>query len=1042
MDPLSSPDANVGSTPDKGVKPKIKHRSAKASSLFHTPPPVDPERQSWLTENAEQESYGAPTALASKPTVSTEHAVAIPPSATAALSCAKDSFTSSAVDDIDSLERSSLNSSHAAAEKAASVLPQALSQDIYKFVSSLKTPHYKKPLQPSAVSLLYQTFYDEFNNKADEYLVQSTLNHGSVVPPESGSQNNSSTTSTNVPTTSTNTGNANSPQLGTSGTQTLDASIPSFTNGFNFRSAKREIRMETYEEIAEKRRERALRPFRLKEFNEIAEARATSLIYDRLFRPKVGTDLKRNEELTKRIEALRELPLSPELLDCGIEIIPEDEYEKQEQRDKEGLGDISKKKSKKLRISESKFHLALQPVADKFSEMDQQHTPFGKLDAFLQGHRMIVEDVISIMYPDTKFESAQTKTPTDTPNVDLSQTNSTAVSSSAATKNRARSNSGIGANFLKRKPSATLPTSSSSNSLSSQPQATQRSSSQTRRSSGTDSTSLHQQPNLNPHQPKKPLSVFSAVAADQLLPLLIYTFVHFDIPNLWLQFAFVMRYRNQSITALGEIAYSLTNWQAAIAFIEKTSLGSLGLGEKYKDLIEQTENEQAQGEKPTETEEDDDIIEQDPIARLVTQSPYTTDHDTFTDLPSTIPLTQHNSIRAHLRHNRITQLAASNSFNIHSITLGSNSGSNNADASNHVGSLVSDNAPIGGGPFATMMASADSRRASMISPNELVLSADQSIKSLGTTFGNNFRILMSKINAPKDQHDFNTTLHGNNQDSEGNSSGIFSSAFSNALMSTKTKSSSLTGSHANNEAEGNNVASPPIFPRRSSSSSSTSSRSNNSGTANGSGTALANSSTTVGSSAASTCSANSHSSDSGSSTENQGVTSGGPLLGRIVRSFRSNNDFKGSNSQQQQNNNHATAVNASSNGQYSALGSELLSFPVKDNESLSNDDTTPSESMNYFNNTSTSTPAGVNSGSGSNSNTATISASSPTTFSSTYFPSTNATLSSSCGSKLAPPADPTLASKDWKNLTVRDIEVLHHEYIRMVEYLKTNNAFC
>lgn len=129
-----------------------------------------------------------------------------------------------------------------AAEKAASQLPAVLSHTIEKFVAGLKAPRFKSPLQPSAVSLLYQTFYEEFNVKADEYLTQSTLSYGELANGSSQANGSSNPTS--------NASNSFPNNFSSNGLTTPEISL----NALHFR--KREIKMETYEEIAEKKRTR------------------------------------------------------------------------------------------------------------------------------------------------------------------------------------------------------------------------------------------------------------------------------------------------------------------------------------------------------------------------------------------------------------------------------------------------------------------------------------------------------------------------------------------------------------------------------------------------------------------------------------------------------------------------------------------------------------------------------------------------------------------------------------------------------------------
>lgn len=250
---------------------------------------------------------------------------------------------------------------------------------------------------------------------------------------------------------------------------------------------------------------------------------------------------------------------------------------------------------------------------------------------------------------------------------------------------------------------------------------------------------------------------------------------------------------------------------------------------------------------------------------------------------------------------------------------------------------------------------------------------------------------MSKINAPKDQQ--NDVF----QDGQSQSEGVgFSPATSGMLPTTRPKSSSLSSSHNVNLINGDEVASPShlagspvaspsLVPRRSSSSSvsSLAAASLQSAPMNVSSSTSAASGTSLGSL-----------NDSSNPTAIESHNHNEPLLGRLVRSLRSNNDTRSMSGTATPN-----AASAQQAGfQYSALGSELSTMPTDPNE---------------------------------------------TGISPIIAGSLNIQNLPTLGSvpKIAPPSDPTLLAKEWTDLTVKDIEKLHTDYIRLVEYMKTINAF-
>ncbi|KAF5100400.1 hypothetical protein D0Z00_001259 [Geotrichum galactomycetum] len=275
-------------------------------------------------------------------------------------------------------------------------LPPVLGHTVEQFIQSLKEPKFAAPLEPAAVAELYQQFYAFFASKADHY-----LQTGGNLPPK-----------------------------------------------------KREIQMETYEEIAEKKRERALRPVRLREYIETAEARACANVYERIFQPGVGDDVERSEGIQARVKAIRGLPVTFRHLDFDIKgsVLLD------------GLTDQE---------AEDIIYDKLKPAGEEFKHINDArcNTPLKKLEHFVQGHRLVVQALTEIF-----------------------------------------------------------------------PQS-------------------------------------SSTSADMILPALIYTLVVFEVDALWLNLAFICRFRNASFVG-GEPSYVLTNIQAATGFLESANYESLGITDK------------------------------------------------------------------------------------------------------------------------------------------------------------------------------------------------------------------------------------------------------------------------------------------------------------------------------------------------------------------------------------------------------------------------------------------------------------------------------
>lgn len=509
--------------------------SSSKNSTFHTPP-VSAAR-SWL---AEKESYGieedqepftdplgikgSPIQLADSkisqsipdlPTLSTE----IPPT-TPTHQLSTSSATSPDSQISKKLTRrasSSVLPDNASAESVDSdgsgstpyYLPPTLVKAVDQFVQSLKEPKFAAPLEPSAVASLYQEFYSYFANKADLY-----LQTGGHLPPK-----------------------------------------------------KREIQMETYEEIAEKRRERSLRPVKLREYMEAAEARACISVFERIYRPNVGDDEDRAKDIQSRVEAMKQLPRKLKFLDFDV------------------TGSVLERLSDQDR--ETSLFAKLTPAGELFALMDEDDsvTPQKKLEHFISGHNLVVQ-TLSELFPNSQGKG-------------------------------------------------------------------------------------------------------SKASADMILPALIYTLMTYETPNLWLNLAYISRFRNASLLA-GEPSYILTNFQAAIGFLESATLESLGISDNSEDLagIDVTvlkkgvpDNRQPILEMP--------LLLAPPAIQAATQS--------------------------------LMGFGKSHKGLSHRVSLPSlNSGQN-----------------LG------------SRRSSMLAPTGIVTSADQAFKNIGMTFGNSYRFFLSKTNNPE-----------------------------------------------------------------------------------------------------------------------------------------------------------------------------------------------------------------------------------------------------------------------------------------------------
>ena len=85
-------------------------------------------------------------------------------------------------------------------------------------------------------------------------------------------------------------------------------------------------------------------------------------------------------------------------------------------------------------------------------------------------------------------------------------------------------------------------------------------------------------PLLSVSPPKTP----TPVSGDILLPLIIFSVVKANPPQLVSHLLFTQRFRNQSVG--GEESYCLINLMAVVEFLENVDLAALGLKESEKDV--------------------------------------------------------------------------------------------------------------------------------------------------------------------------------------------------------------------------------------------------------------------------------------------------------------------------------------------------------------------------------------------------------------------------------------------------------------------------
>ncbi|CAN6670480.1 hypothetical protein TRVA0_043S00386 [Trichomonascus vanleenenianus] len=179
-------------------------------------------------------------------------------------------------------------------------LPARLDKYVDQFIRALQEPRYTTPLVAEDISNLYQDFYGHFATKCDSYLQDSTSSH-----------------------------------------------------------SKDYQAMETYQEIAEKKKERALRPAKKNQLLEDAEAKACIVVYPKIFKLSFcSNDIETNDFIQSRVKVLRQIPVTFKHLD--------------------------------LQIDEEGIYPSLGEAGQELHKMDTAETPKRKLEHLIKAHRVIV----------------------------------------------------------------------------------------------------------------------------------------------------------------------------------------------------------------------------------------------------------------------------------------------------------------------------------------------------------------------------------------------------------------------------------------------------------------------------------------------------------------------------------------------------------------------------------------------------------------------------------------------------------------------------
>ncbi|KAG5370127.1 Ankyrin repeat domain-containing protein 27 [Yarrowia sp. C11] len=375
----------------------------------------------------------------------------------------------------------------------ATQLPLPLLRHTQEFLTSLLERKYATPLKPDDISDLFHKFYSRFHEKATQYCAQAALERS------------------------------------------------------------KEQQMETFQEMAARKKQRELREVQVGVYDQLAEDLVCDSVYDKLFimSSTISSDKAHNSFLRDRIRALCEVGVGMDNLELKISgVTPDNEVEERKK-------DMAKDQIKE---EEPEDH----DEDDTNKEIDTTDSK-----AEMNGSKADTKDTeASKDTEDSKEEEKDTKDTeekTETPDTQKDETEKSEKPQKPMTNGK----------------------SEKSSEKNKRPNISESEFKQMLRPAGDILLEMN-----NSHTPREKLEklvqaqqnivetltsiVAASTNADSMLPALIYTLINERTPNLWANLMFIKRFRRNS-GLQGESLYCLTNFEAAITFLESVLPHEIGI---------------------------------------------------------------------------------------------------------------------------------------------------------------------------------------------------------------------------------------------------------------------------------------------------------------------------------------------------------------------------------------------------------------------------------------------------------------------------------
>ncbi|THH10746.1 hypothetical protein EW145_g1107 [Phellinidium pouzarii] len=298
----------------------------------------------------------------------------------------------------------------------------------------------------------------------------------------------------------------------------------------------------------EKRKEQDEHDKKVQDILEKVERTLTCVFYNRLFGPSDSDDASHDETLSSRIAALNMLELSLEHL--GVDV-----------------GD-----------SKNDVDRIVSACGETISQLSVARCPADKAAIMIASHRIIVDGLSRL--PPLRLKSEEQIDEDRTPQAPAFDHD---VQNSVGTAER---DSSLSFPKLTVSPDPSSPPSDYSRLEESGTSETIRADaleddgiSSSSIPSSLSQANVVEAPLLTVSPPKTP----TPVSGDILLPLIIFSVVKANPPQLVSHLLFTQRFRNQSVG--GEESYCLINLMAVVEFLENVDLGALGLKESEKKVM-------------------------------------------------------------------------------------------------------------------------------------------------------------------------------------------------------------------------------------------------------------------------------------------------------------------------------------------------------------------------------------------------------------------------------------------------------------------------